>query len=456
MTKTDSLVRCIDLLLRSRGVARHVAGLGALMTIAWAGVFGGSARGQELLRAEQAAYEAIIKSIAEAQQREDQTAVNKFADEAKLLLGARAGVPDEPEDFREPPAQVEQLSLAEVAQAFNPYFSQIMRDPWWRINGEAASKEHALRDTASVALGCLYAQQAGCEDGDKLLSAARDAADYLLRAQEQGGRGLFPFPAESAGQGNSFAAAQRFLERAQRAGKLDEAVHDGWIVDDLGDGGLQFDNGVCGVAMLEMYAATQDAKYLKAAELAGKWAMKQPVVPNWNYNSFSVYLLAELARATGDRQWLDAAVKKAKLGVYPGQLREGPHEGRWFDGHNARLPYHYILVRSLISLASALEETTPERKQADEALVRAMKARNVDFVAKGVGNADSALEALLLLRERFPNSDGTLGRAGQTAALAALEKYCVAKFRANSPPVAPAVWGQFLRDLSRSEKAAER
>jgi hypothetical protein len=421
------------------------------VTAAWLGGIGGGASGQDLSREEQSALEGLVKQIAQAQIREDEAAVTQFAADAKKLLGPRAGEPDEPEEFRKPPGEIEPLSPVEVERAFTPYLAHLLQDPWWRVGGDPARTEHALRDTASVALGCLYAQQAGCEDAKKLAATAKEAADYLLWAQEQGGAGLFPFPAESAGRGNSFSAANRFLERAKRAGRLDEAVHQGWIVDDLGDGGLQFDNGVCGVAMLEMYAATKDPKYLQAALLAGKWAAERSVVPNWNYNSFSVYLLAELARTTGEEKWLDAAVKKAKLGIYPGQLRDGPRQGRWFDGHNARLPYHYILVRSLVSLASALNEGAPDRKQAEEALRLALAARNPEFSQKGVGNADSAFEALLLLDERFPHSEESLGPAGQAAALATLEAYGVAKFRANSPPVAPGVWGRYLKRLASRE-----
>ena len=35
------------------------------------------------------------------------------------------------------------------------------------------------------------------------------------------------------------------------------------------------------------------------------------------------------------------------------QLTEGPRKGRWADAHNARPPYHYIMVRGLAALAAA-------------------------------------------------------------------------------------------------------
>ena len=175
--------------------------------------------------------------------------------------------------------------------------------------------------------------------------------------------------------------------------------------------------------------------------------MRQPVVPNWNYNSFSVYLLAELARETGDAAWRNSAVKKARLGIYPGQLTLGNQKGRWFDGHNARLPYHYIIVRSLVSLAAALEAGTPEHRQAKDALLLALQSRNRDFITDGVANVDSAFEALLLLEQYFPNSVGNIGDGQQYEAFDALEAHCLSKFRAKSPPCAPGVWGRYLAYL---------
>ncbi len=50
---------------------------------------------------------------------------------------------------------------------------------------------------------------------------------------------------------------------------------------------------------------------------------------------------------TKDHRYLDAAREKVQLGIYPGQLKSGPQAGRWFDPHNARLVYHFILLRGL-------------------------------------------------------------------------------------------------------------
>jgi hypothetical protein len=392
-------------------------------------------------------YEAIIRSIGEAQRREDEAAVLKHADEAKAVLGPLAGEPEEQEEYRQTTPEVKLPTPQEAVKAFEPYRSYILRNKWWRIGDDPTKAERPLRDVASVVSGCVDAREAGCQNGDELLALAADAAEYLLWTQEQAERGLFPFPARRGGPSRPFRAAEGMLRKAERAGRLEDVVHQGWIVDDLGDGGLQFDNGVCGTAILRLYQATKDPKYLQSVKRAAEWAMQRPVVPNWNYNGFSVYLLAETAKETGDKRFLDAALKKARLGIYPGQLTDGPHQGRWFDGHNARLPYHYILVRTLVSLASALEESSAEQRQALDALRLALQARNKDFIAKGIGNTDLALEALLLLEQNFPDSTRSVGEAGQKEAVDAIEAYCVAKMRDKQPALMPAAWGLYLNSL---------
>jgi hypothetical protein len=305
-------------------------------------------------------------------------------------------------------------------------------------------------------VGCAYAAKAGCNDRDKLLALAADAVEYLLWAQEQGGRGLFPFPARRRGRADAFGAAERLMRRAEQQGRLGEVIRRGWIVDDWGEGGLQFDNGLCGVAVLELYRVTKETKYLEAAQAAADWAEQQPVVPNWNYNSFSIYLLAELARETDDDALRAAAVRKAQLGLYPGQLQAGPLKGRWFDPHNARLVYHYIMLRSLVSLAAALEPKTPEHDAAVHALRLGLEAHNGQFATQGVGNADTAFETLLMLKELFPESTQSIGNAQQEEAFKALESYCVTRFRQGKAPLKPGVWGRYLNFLAmRAEKKDE-
>jgi hypothetical protein len=73
-------------------------------------------------------------------------------------------------------------------------------------------------------------------------------------------------------------------------------------------------------------------------------------VANFNYNAFSVWLLAKIYNQTGERKYLDAAIQKARIGVLPGEMENG----RWADPHNARPAYHWIMIRALLALRAAL------------------------------------------------------------------------------------------------------
>ena len=384
----------------------------------------------------------------EAQLRVDLQEVQRLARMSGTVFGERWGIPERPERYRPVPDHFEPFSTQEIREAFRPYLERTMKEKWWRIGEDPTKAKRPLREAASVLVGCIYAMRAGCDSREDLMILATDVADYLLWTQEQGNSGLFPFPASRGGNSEPLGAAARALRRAERSGRISEMLKNGWIVNDLGDGGLQFDNGVCGVAVLEFYAYPGKPKYLESAEFAAEWALRQPVVPNWNYNSFSVYLLAELAQVTAREDLIRSAVEKARLGVYPGQIVEGPHAGRWFDPHNARLAYHYILVRSLVSLAAACEEGTPERSQAIESLKLALEAHSESFTKKGIGNVDSAMEAHLLLEQRFSASDRSIKGKGRDVPMNALEAYSVSRFRRRSLPVSPGVWGRYLNHAS--------
>ena len=105
-------------------------------------------------------------------------------------------------------------------------------------------------------------------------------------------------------------------------------------------------------------------------------------------NSFSVALLAEAFRATGERRYLDAAVHKTRVGVIPGQLTEGPHAGRWVDAHNARPAYHYIMMRGLAQLAAVLPADDPVRAEIMRSLTLGLKTRNAELLGPGAANKD--------------------------------------------------------------------
>ncbi len=119
---------------------------------------------------------------------------------------------------------------------------------------------------------------------------AKAGADWLIKLQHPSG--VFPFP---IGPGlDPRDKVGHIVARAMK--ERPEIVVNDWIPDDFSDGGLQFDNGLCGKALVTIWKLTNEKRYLEAARRAGDWAIERPLVLNWNYNAFSVGLLARLAR----------------------------------------------------------------------------------------------------------------------------------------------------------------
>jgi uncharacterized protein YyaL (SSP411 family) len=211
------------------------------------------------------------------------------------------------------------------------------------------------------------------EERAGLTMLARAGADWLIARQHASG--VFPFP---VGPGLHPREKAGFI--VQRAIKEHpELVVDGWIADDRDDGGLQFDNGLCGSALVSVWELTRDERYLSAAKRAGDWAIARPLVANWNYNAFSAGLLARLARATGEAKYLNAAIEKADVGVLPGQMPAG----RWFDAHNASALYHNILLRELLEVQAALPADHAFRATLRDALVRGLDQAADETLARG-------------------------------------------------------------------------
>ena len=385
----------------------------------------------------------VAVALDAAQKAEKEADVKKAVKQAVELLGERAGLPEVADEFRPVPREVRPLERAELATAYAPYLALIKRRKWWSRDLDPTKTNHALREVASVIEGCLAARRAGVNDADDLLRIASDAGDFLLWTQEQAGTGVFPFPAVRNGKGRPFEVAERFYRQAEKAGKLDQVIKKGWSVEDFNDGGLQFDNGLAGVAVVHLFEVTAEDRYKKAAIRAADWATTRRVVPNWNYNSFSILLLAEVYRITGDKKYLDAARKKARLGLLPGQLTEGPRKGRWFDAHNARPAYHYIMVRGLAALAAVLPKDDPDLPAVVEGLRLALLARNPDF-EKGILNADSTVEALIRVQSLPPHVAGKLSKCQTPETLALLQRYAVEGFRQKKAPLGPGAWGQLL------------
>lgn len=384
------------------------------------------------------------------------SAIRETVARAIVELGERAGVPETPDPFQPIPADARWLTAAEAKRAFGAAPAKIERLRWWKIGLDPSTLAHALREPASVVSAGAHAKRAGLDGGDQALALAREAAEFLLWAQAGGGTGVFPFPAATGRTGDhAFAAAARFLQQAASAGKLDEVVRHGWIVEDRGDGGLQFDNGEAGGALLELYAVTREPKYLAAARRAADWALGRPLAKNWNYNAFSVDLLARTYAATHEPRYLAAAFHKARLGVIPGQLAAGPRAGRWLDPHNARPAYHYIMMRALAQLLAVMPKADPDRQEVRHALELGLRARNRDFLGAGAPNKDKAMDALVFVNDALAGEGDLLAASLSAEALDALARLVSKQFLRGGDPLGPREWSLFLEYAAQRESATQ-
>lgn len=265
-----------------------------------------------------------------------------------------------------------------TAQAADWWLTEVGRSlhklPWLKNpTGDPRKMEAGLREAAWPIDGLARTAMLFPGQRAELTKHVRAGADWLIRLQHP--TGVFPFPV-----GPGLHPREKVGHIVARAiEEHPEIVVNDWIPDDFSDGGLQFDNGLCGGALVSAWALTKDARYLIAARKAGDWAITRPLVANWNYNAFSVGLLARLATATGDAKYLTAAVQKADAGVLPGQMPGG----RWFDAHNACAVYHNILLRELLELLHALPTQHAFRPALVDAITRGLNQAAEETLSRG-------------------------------------------------------------------------
>lgn len=323
----------------------------------------------------------ILKQVRPALERgrealaaKDAEATRKAVQEAVEILGRWAGNPETATRYF-PPIDPSSFSVATVRERWIKELDRGKRGLPWLKNptGDPARMQAGLREAAWPLDALARTAMLFPEHREERTAIVRQGADWLVGLQHSSG--VFPFPV-----GPGLKPRDKVGHIVARAIKEHpEIVVDGWIPDDASDGGLQFDNGLCGRALISAWELTQDEKYLEAARKSGDWAMSRPLVSNWNYNAFSVGLLARLATATGETKYLDAAVEKAQIGVLPGQMATG----RWFDAHNACAVYHNILMRELLELLHALPEEHPFRLTVSDAVIRGLNQAAGETLANG-------------------------------------------------------------------------
>jgi hypothetical protein len=320
-------------------------------------------------KARPALEEARIAMVAQ-----DGAAVRAAVTKAIAALGPWAGHPETATRYY-PPSVTTPFDTAKLR---NWWLKEIERGrgelPWVKNpTGNPRIMAAGLREAAFPLDGLARTAMLFPEHREQLTEQVCAGADWLIKLQHPSG--VFPFP---VGPGLNPREKVGFIV-ARAIKEHPEIVVDDWISDDRTDGGLQFDNGLCGTALISAWELTKDDRYLVAARKSGDWAIKRQLVRNWNYNAFSVGLLARLSIATGDEEYLIAAVKKAEIGVLPGQMPSG----RWFDAHNACVVYHNILLRELFELLRALPADHIYRPTLIDALTRGLDQAAVETLENG-------------------------------------------------------------------------
>jgi hypothetical protein len=305
------------------------------------------------------------EKLANAQTRENIEDVYRAVHQINHILGNQLGMPETPQEYRKISPDLPLFPENATRDGFETYRIRLEKDAWWRDFPTSKECPDVLRTVASVVNGCLNSVKADCANSDLLLSIAIEAGNYLLYAQKEAGNGVFPIP-DLRGKGGKFdEMVTEFLSEAEKNNKLDEVMHNGWIIEDLQEGHLFFDHGLCAFAITELYEATGDPIYLDSILWAEQWLSDRPSVPNWNYNSFPILFLCKLARITSEPSYFDKAIKRFHFGILPGQLVDGEKQGKWNDPHNALWVYHMIIVRSMLEMQETLE-LFPESLQQDQ------------------------------------------------------------------------------------------
>ena len=330
----------------------------------------------------EAALKAEGPKLAAAMASGDAKAVREITRAMEGILGDQAGVPDGRRMGQK--ASELKLSRADAVKLFLAALETQGRAMRTLMKSELLPYQmprvYAYVLDACVTMHSHVALHAPerVADLDKLL---RGTAGILLRLQQP--QGHFPFP-DLRGKNIRFGD---MTEKQLQNGSIE--IKDGWIITPDPEGGSQFDTGVCGVALLRAGELLKDDNYLAAGRRAAEWAAKQKCCTNFNYNAFSVSLLARAGMK-------EAALEKFRVGVAPGQAKNG----RWLDSHNARTVYHVIILRALADLGRSAE--------VDAIALPAIRALLDEFDAIGI--TVEALPELQALAKQHPD-DARLQKA---------------------------------------------
>jgi len=265
---------------------------------------------------ERAKLRPLYDEFLQAMRAHDDKRLAATREEIVRRMGKYAGVSEFAPDYGKP-VDPSPPDLAKVETLWRQSFKRMQGRNGWERAPQAKAQgrpQPRLRVSFRGARAYLHSYEAGLEGRDEFMKAARQGFDYI--ASQQAGTGAFGYPYFPNATEGLVAAAARVVKQGEARGlKMTE-----------GD--------------------------LDAARRAAEWAIKRPLVANFDYNGFSGVLLARLYRVTGEKRYLDEAAVKFKFGVLPGQMANG----RWFDQHNAAIQYHAIMMSQLMELYLALQK----------------------------------------------------------------------------------------------------
>ncbi|MBI5689812.1 MAG: hypothetical protein HZC55_06905 [Verrucomicrobia bacterium] len=358
-------------------------------------------RWHEPTRARSARVAALHEDLRRALAAEDASRITETVAALCTELGPEVSLPEAKPDYVGAPDTTPRKPPEFLTWWLEDCRRREGREPWDVAAAALRSGRtpNRLRDSQRVAEAYLAtARLVGPEAGAKFRERALAGLRFIRSCQASTGVFGYPYDPKRTDRLGQHAAA--LVARGRKEGRT--MTEGAWIIEDLGGGDLQFDNGVCGLAMLEAHALTGDRAFLASAVRAAEWAATRPLVPNWNYNAFSARLLARTHLATREERFLAAARRKFDLGVLPGQTATG----RWFDPHNARTQYHAILCTALADYVELLEKSSsPDLARVRTAVTRALDNLAAQTLAFGVSNASEMLSL-----EAFHRGTFVLGR----------------------------------------------
>jgi hypothetical protein len=157
-------------------------------------------------------------ALAAALAREDLPAVRAAVAAERDRLGDRAGEPEVPDEYRPVPKDATLLTRAEARRGFTAQFAALEKMRWWKVGVDPTALAAPLRGPASVIVGNVAVARAKLEGSERSLAIAKDAAEFLLWAQQQAGSGGFPFPAARGGSGNAVSDQGRARRKTGSSG----------------------------------------------------------------------------------------------------------------------------------------------------------------------------------------------------------------------------------------------